>query len=63
MGLICTNIILSNPIESNLTPIANNALVDKGSNFLCIPEHLAIQLNFKNVRRTRGYYCRWKQKK
>lgn len=49
MGLIYTNITLSNPINSQIQPIQTNALVDTGSNFLCIPEHLAIQLNLKTL--------------
>ncbi len=49
MGLIYTNITLTNPLESDLQPIITKALVDIGSNFLCIPEYLAIQLNLKTL--------------
>lgn len=49
IGLIYTNITLSNPINSQIQPIQTNALVDTCSNFLCIPEHLAIQLNLKTL--------------
>lgn len=34
IGLIYTNITLSNPINSQIQPIQTNALVDTGSNFL-----------------------------
>lgn len=47
MGLIYTNITLSNPIDLNLKSIEVKSLVDNGSNFLCIPEHLALQLQLK----------------
>ena len=47
MGLIYTNITLSNPIDSNLKSMEVKCLVDTGSNFLCIPEHVALQLNLK----------------
>lgn len=40
MGLTYTNIILSNPMEVK-------SLVDTGSNFLCIPQHILNQLKLK----------------
>ena len=49
MGLIYTNITLSNPIDLNLKSMEVKSLVDTGSNFLCIPEHLAIQLQLKTL--------------
>ena len=47
MGFIHANIILSNPSESDLTSVEAVALVDKEALFLCIPEHIAIQLKLK----------------
>lgn len=47
MGLIYADISLSNPIDSNLKSMQVKCLVDTGSNFLCIPEHVAFQLNLK----------------
>ena len=47
MGLIYSNITLSNPYDESLTPIEASALVDTGALFLCIPEHIAFQLKLK----------------
>lgn len=47
MRLIYTDIILSNPMEQNLKPMEVKSLVDTGSNFLCIPQHIANQLKLK----------------
>ena len=38
---------LSNPCEPSLSPIEVAALADTGSVFLCIPEHVRLQLNFE----------------
>jgi clan AA aspartic protease len=45
MGLISTEIYLSNPRDSSIKPIKVEALVDTGAMTLCIPEHIVIQLN------------------
>lgn len=47
MGLIRAEIKLDNPGKENLSVIDANALVDTGSNFLCIPQHIALQLQLK----------------
>ena len=47
MGFIHANIILSNPCEPDLTSVEAFALVDKEALFLCIPEHISIQLKLK----------------
>ena len=47
MGLIYTDITLSNPYDESLLPIGAKALVDTGALFLCIPEHIALQLKLK----------------
>ncbi len=45
MGYVFAEIELSNPREINLSPVIVNSLVDTGALMLCIPEHVAIQLN------------------
>ena len=47
MGLVNAQITLSNPIEPELSPLVTNSIVDTGANYLCIPQHVAIQLNLK----------------
>ena len=49
MGLINAQITLSNPVDSSLQPIVTNSLVDTGSNYLCIPQHIALQLKLKTL--------------
>ncbi len=52
MGIIRTNLQLRNPTAgSTFSPVEVNALVDTGAVHLCIPEHLAIQLNLKELER------------
>ena len=47
MGLIYADIQLSNPSETSLLAIDVKSLVDTGALFLCIPQHIAIQLKLK----------------
>jgi len=47
MGQIQTKIALSNPRKTGLDPLEVEALVDTGAATLCIPEHVAIQLNLE----------------
>jgi len=49
MGLINAEIELSNPRDGNIKPIKVNSLVDTGSLHLCIPEHVAIQLELEEL--------------
>jgi len=49
MGLVHTEIELSNPGDVALKPVTVRALVDTGATMLCIPEHLAIQLQLKEI--------------
>ena len=49
MGLIYTEIILSNPVQPELNPVKTNALVDSGALHLCIPKHMALQLNLTSL--------------
>lgn len=49
MGLISTEIELSNPRDRNIKPIKVESLVDTGSLHLCVPEHVAIQLELEEL--------------
>lgn len=44
VGHVFAEIELSNPRQPELTPIRANALVDTGALMLCIPAHVALQL-------------------
>jgi clan AA aspartic protease len=45
MGLVTAKLQLSNPREPSLAPVEVAALADTGAVFLCIPEHVRLQLN------------------
>jgi clan AA aspartic protease len=45
MGLVYANIRLSNPVKPEQRSVDVNCLVDSGSTYLCIPAHIAIQLD------------------
>ncbi len=47
MGITYTMLKLANPVKPNLLPIEAKALADTGAMHLCIPEHIAIQLDLK----------------
>ncbi|HYN78401.1 MAG TPA: clan AA aspartic protease [Lamprocystis sp. (in: g-proteobacteria)] len=49
MGLVYANIELINPREPDLRPVVIRALVDSGAITLCIPHHVALQLNFSEL--------------
>ncbi len=49
MGLIYAQIELSNPRKTNISSIKIKSLVDTGSLHLCIPEHIAIQLELDEL--------------
>jgi clan AA aspartic protease len=49
MGLIETTVTLSNPSNPNLAPMQVSALVDTGALHLCIPEHIALQLQLNEL--------------
>lgn len=49
MGLVYATLSLSNPAQSELHPIEVRALVDSGSTWLIIPEHVAIQLKLTTL--------------
>jgi clan AA aspartic protease len=47
MGLVTTKLLLTNPRDPSLAPIEVVALADTGSVFLCIPEHVRLQLKLE----------------
>jgi clan AA aspartic protease len=47
MGIVTARLLLTNPRESALAPMEVEALADTGSVFLCIPEHVRLQLNLQ----------------
>jgi len=47
MGYVHASIELSNPRQPDLQPVTALAMADSGALMLCIPEHLALQLNLK----------------
>lgn len=49
MGLISADIELSNPRHTHIKPMTTQSLVDTGSLHLCIPEHIAIQLELEEL--------------
>ncbi len=49
MGLIHAEIEISNSRDRNINPIKVTSLVDTGSLHLCVPEHIAIQLELEEL--------------
>ena len=49
MGLTYADVQLSNPHKPRLKPVVVRALVDTGAMMLCIPEHIAVQLQLKEL--------------
>jgi clan AA aspartic protease len=49
MGLITARIELSNARNNGIKPMTVKSLVDTGSLHLCIPEHVAIQLELEEL--------------
>ena len=49
MGLIRARISLSNPKEKGLSPLQTDALVDTGAPHLCVPQHVAVQLQLQEI--------------
>jgi clan AA aspartic protease len=47
MGLVTATLRLSNPRDSSVDPIEVPALADTGSVFLCIPQHVCLQLKLE----------------
>jgi len=51
MGLIRGSVTLANPTRPELVPLPVSALADSSAVHLCIPEHLAIQLELAELER------------
>jgi hypothetical protein len=51
MGLIRGQVLLSNPTRPELLALQVSALADSGAVHLCIPEHLALQLQLSELER------------
>jgi clan AA aspartic protease len=49
MGLVLAKVLLENPQEPGLKGIEVDALVDSGAVHLRIPEHIQIQLKFREI--------------
>jgi clan AA aspartic protease len=49
MGLARARVTLSNPRRPDLAPIEVDALADTGDVHLCIPEHVALQLELEEL--------------
>ena len=49
MGIITTTVELSNPRQPQLNPLDVSALVDTGAMTICIPEHVAVQLQLSEI--------------
>ena len=51
MNRITASIELSNPRQPQLSSITTSALVDTGAMTICIPEHVAVQLQLPEIER------------
>ena len=49
MRSVHTEIQITNPLSSEIAPHTAKALVDTGALHLCIPQHIAFQLNLKQL--------------
>lgn len=49
MGVIRTVFEFSNPLRPQLLPVQVDALINTGAVHLCLPEHLAIQLDLREL--------------
>jgi clan AA aspartic protease len=49
MGLVTAPITLRNPLDNRLAAYEAKALVDTGALLLCIPEHVATQLQLQEI--------------
>jgi|ERR1043165_6423847 clan AA aspartic protease len=49
MGVVYANIKLSNPVAPDIASMEVPCLVDSGATYLCIPEHVANQLQLKEL--------------
>lgn len=44
MGIAHTRLVLANPVKPELAPIEVSALADSGAMYLCLPQHVVLQL-------------------
>ncbi|MBC7495444.1 MAG: clan AA aspartic protease [Flavobacterium sp.] len=51
MGLVYSNITLSNPVIGTIKPIEVISLVDTGATYLCISQHIANQLQLSELQK------------
>lgn len=51
MRLVFTQITLSNPVKTDLKPLEVKCLVDTGATYLCIPSHIANQLDLSELQK------------
>ena len=51
MGLVYSNNTLSNPVLAAINPIEVLSLVDTGATCLCIPQHVANQLELVELQK------------
>ena len=49
MGLVYSQITLSNPVKASLQPMQIRCLVDTGSTYLVLPQHIATQLQLETL--------------
>ena len=49
MGLVYSEITLSNPLINDLQPLKVKCLADTGSTYLVLPQHIAAQLQLKPI--------------
>jgi clan AA aspartic protease len=49
MGFVTVDIELANPKDAALKPLNVQAMVDTGAMTLCIPEHVAVQLDLREI--------------
>jgi clan AA aspartic protease len=49
MGLTYADIELLNPAKPSLKPVKVRALVDTGAMMMCVPEHIAVQLELEEI--------------
>ena len=62
MGLIYTRVTLGNARRPEISPIEVEALVDTGALHICIPEHLALQLELEEFDRREFTFADWSKK-
>jgi len=49
MDIITATVELSNPRQPQLSPLETSAMVDTGAMTICIPEHIAVQLQLPEI--------------